>query len=107
MENTNSPMLSPAEVFKANVQLEINRTKMPVAKMIFLGIFAGMFIALGAEGSSVAMHNIANVGMARTIAGSIFPIGLMLIVLLGGELFTGDCRADYWAFLIKKIKYSQ
>lgn len=103
MENTNSPMLSPAEVFKANVQLEINRTKMPVAKMIFLGIFAGMFIALGAEGSSVAMHNIANVGMARTIAGSIFPIGLMLIVLLGGELFTGDCLL-IMGVLDKKIK---
>lgn len=103
MENTNSPMLSPAEVFKANVQIEINRTKMPVAKMIFLGIFAGMFIALGAEGSSVAMHNIANVGMARTIAGSIFPIGLMLIVLLGGELFTGDCLL-IMGVLDKKIK---
>lgn len=62
-----------------------------------------MFIALGAEGSSVAMHNIANVGMARTIAGSIFPIGLMLIVLLGGELFTGDCLL-IMGVLDKKIK---
>ena len=32
MENTNSPMLSPAEVFKANVQLEINKTKMHISE---------------------------------------------------------------------------
>lgn len=98
-------MLSPAEVFKANVQLEINKTKMPVQNDISRN-FAGMFIALGAEGSSVAMHNIANVGMARTIAGSIFPIGLMLIVLLGGELFTGDCLL-IMGVLDKRLKYSQ
>lgn len=37
------------------------------------------------------MHGISNVGLARTVAGAVFPIGLMLIVLLGGELFTGNC----------------
>lgn len=101
MENSN--MLSAAEVFKANVQVEENRTKMPFLKMVMLGIFAGMFIACGAEGSSVAMHAIPNVGLARTVAGCVFPIGLMLIVLLGGELFTGDCLLIL-GVLEKKVK---
>lgn len=101
MENTS--MLSSAEILKANVQVEVNRTKMPFLKMVLLGIFAGMFIACGAEGSSVAMHAIPNVGLARTVAGCIFPIGLMLIVLLGGELFTGDCLL-IMGVLDKKVK---
>lgn len=101
MENTS--MLSAAEILKANVQVEVNRTKMPFLKMVLLGIFAGMFIACGAEGSSVAMHAISNVGLARTVAGCIFPIGLMLIVLLGGELFTGDCLL-IMGVLDKKVK---
>ena len=101
MENTS--MLSSAEILKANIQVEVNRTKMPFMKMVLLGIFAGMFIACGAEGSSVAMHAISNVGLARTVAGCIFPIGLMLIVLLGGELFTGDCLL-IMGVLDKKVK---
>lgn len=99
----NSSMLSTTEILRANVQVEVNRAKMPLLKMVMLGIFAGMFISLGAEGSSLAMHAISNVGLARTVAGCIFPIGLMLIVLLGGELFTGDCLLII-GVLDKKVK---
>jgi formate/nitrite transporter len=60
-------------------------------RIILLGIFAGMFIACGASASSVAMHAISNVGLARLVAGCVFPVGLMMIVFVGGELFTGDC----------------
>ena len=59
--------------------------------MILLGIMAGAFIALGGAASSTASHAIENVGLARAMAGMIFPVGLMLIVFLGGELFTGNC----------------
>ena len=37
------------------------------------------------------MHAMSNVGLQRLVGGCIFPIGLMMIVLVGGELFTGDC----------------
>jgi formate/nitrite transporter len=37
------------------------------------------------------MHAVANVGLARLVAGCVFPVGLMMIVFVGGELFTGDC----------------
>lgn len=84
-------MNNPVEILKANINAQVNRTKMPIVKMVFLGILAGMFIACGASASSVAMHAIPNVGLARTVAGCVFPIGLMLIVFIGGELFTGDC----------------
>lgn len=54
-------------------------------------VFAGMMIAMGAAGSNVAVHAIPNVGIARLVAGLVFPVGLMMVILLGAELFTGDC----------------
>lgn len=79
------------EVIEQNIQTGIKKTNLTTKKLILLGIAAGFFIGIGAEASSLAMHGISNVGLARTVAGSVFPIGLMLIVLLGGELFTGNC----------------
>ena len=64
------------------------KTTLPLGKMILLGIMAGMFIAFGAATSSTAAHSIENVGVSRALAAAIFPVGLMLIVFLGGELFT-------------------
>lgn len=60
-------------------------------KVFGRAILAGMMIAFGASASSVAAHAIANVGVARLVAGVVFPVGLMMVVLLGAELFTGDC----------------
>lgn len=87
----NESMNSPAQILEANIKTEINRVNMPLGKMILLGIFAGMFIACGASASSVAMHAIPNVGLSRFLGGVIFPVGLMMIIFIGGELFTGDC----------------
>lgn len=79
------------EVIEQNIQNGIKKTNLTTKKLILIGIAAGFFIGIGAEASSLAMHGISNVGLARTVAGAVFPIGLMLIVLLGGELFTGNC----------------
>ena len=79
------------EVIEQNIQNGIKKTNLTTKILILLGIAAGFFIGIGAEASSLAMHGISNVGLARTVAGAVFPIGLMLIVLLGGELFTGNC----------------
>jgi len=53
--------------------------------------FAGVMIGLGAAGSSVAAHGVGNVGLARLTAAAVFPVGLMMVILMGAELFTGDC----------------
>lgn len=84
-------MNSPAEVAELTTQAAINKSKLSMTKMILLGIMAGLCIALGAEASNVAMHNIGNVGVARLVAGTVFPVGLITMILLGGELFTGNC----------------
>jgi len=87
----NSNMLAPQQIVAANIAAAKGKTELSMLRIILLGIFAGMFIAGGASSSSVAMHAISNVGVARFVAGAIFPVGLMMIVFVGGELFTGDC----------------
>ena len=60
-------------------------------KILFKAVLAGFMIGLGAVAGNVAAHNISNVGVARLVAGCVFPVGLMMVILLGAELFTGDC----------------
>lgn len=67
------------------------KVKCPVAKLFVKAILAGAMIALGACAGNVASHAITNVGLARVASAVVFPVGLMMIVLIGGELFTGDC----------------
>lgn len=84
-------MNSPIEIVEGNIDGAVRKANLPLNKMILLGILAGAFIALGGATSSTAAHAVTNVGLARTVAGAVFPIGLMMIVFVGGELFTGNC----------------
>ena len=90
-ENMEQHFNTPAEVIDNNMKAGEGKAHLPLGKMILLGIMAGAFIALGGTTSSTAAHAIDNVGLARFVAGIIFPVGLMIIVFVGGELFTGNC----------------
>lgn len=91
------------QVLDANIETEVKRSNMSILRLILLGILAGMFIGGGAAASNVAMYAISNVGIARVVGGAIFPVGLMMIVFIGGELFTGDCLLIL-GVLDKKVK---
>lgn len=82
---------TPTQVMQRIIQAGEKRVLLPVWRCVLLGMLAGGFIAFGAATSSVAAHHISDVGTARVTAGTIFPVGLMMIILIGGELFTGDC----------------
>lgn len=82
---------TPAEIIEANIESGKGKAELPVIRMILLGLMAGGIIALGGSASSVAAHDIGSVGVARLLTAVVFPVGLMMIVLAGGELFTGNC----------------
>ena len=84
-------MNTPAEIVEANVKAGEGKGNLPLGKMILMGMLAGAFIAIGGAASNTAAHAIENVGVARTVAGAIFGVGLMLVVFMGAELFTGNC----------------
>ncbi|MDO4304374.1 MAG: formate/nitrite transporter family protein [Bacillota bacterium] len=68
-----------------------SKVKMPAGKLFLRAVFAGMMIAMGAAASNVAAHSVTDVGLSRLAAAVVFPVGLMMVILLGAELFTGDC----------------
>ncbi len=62
----------------------------PIWKMLILGFMAGGFISMGANASSAAVFSITNYGVSKIVAGVVFPVGLMFVILGGAELFTGN-----------------
>ena len=62
-------------------------------KTFILGVLAGAFIGFGGELSTMVTHDMAKylgVGFAKFMAGSVFSVGLILVVIAGAELFTGN-----------------
>lgn len=94
---------SPVEIASLVSKSGVTKSMLSLPKMILLGLMAGAFIAFGGAASDVAMHGVADVGLARVVAGVIFPVGLMLVVFTGSELFTGNCLMII-PTLEKKIK---
>lgn len=92
MENRN--FLMPAEIAEATIQAGIKKVGLSYRNMFILGILAGAFIAFASEGSNMAAFNLfakaETFGLGKAIAGAIFGTGLMLVVVAGGELFTGN-----------------
>lgn len=80
---------SPVQVLDANMNAGEGKAKIPLLKCILLGIMAGAFIAFGGASSNAAVHNIANQGLSKTLAGCIFPVGLMMIVFVGESFLPG------------------
>ncbi len=84
-------MLSPSEITGRYSQIGAEKASQPAWKMLLLGISAGFLIGMGAAVANTASHSITNVSAARIISGLLFPFGLAIVMLLGAELFTGDC----------------
>jgi formate/nitrite transporter len=58
-----------------------------------LSLLAGFYIAFGAQLSTVVTSDAASyagLGISRFLGGSVFSLGLMLVVICGAELFTGN-----------------
>ena len=81
---------TPPEYVEAYINASVTKAYMPAPKLLLMGMMAGAFVAIGAASASAASHALTNVGVAKALAGIVFPIGLMMIIFIGGELFTGD-----------------
>lgn len=81
---------TPPEYVEAYINASVTKAYMPTQKLYLMGMMAGAFVAIGAASASAASHALTNIGVAKALAGIVFPIGLMMIIFIGGELFTGD-----------------
>ncbi len=96
---------SPKEITEYVVETGYKKSILSAKKMLLLGIMAGIFLSLAAHGTVIASHNIPYLGTARLLSAVIFPVGLVLIILSGCELFTGNCLVIV-SCLEKRAKWS-
>jgi formate/nitrite transporter len=73
-------------------EIGVRKAGMDAPAMFTLAVLAGAFIALGGVFSTVALAGTGATpwGPARVLAGTVFSLGLILVVVGGAELFTGN-----------------
>jgi formate transporter len=85
------------------------KAKKALPEKLILGFMGGMFISLG---YLLYIRVIAGIPeqwatVGSLIGGAVFPVGLICILLAGGELITSNMMAVAVAFFDKKIKFKQ
>jgi len=80
------PALSANELNQRVMALGIKKANTKVWQLFLLGILAGLYIGLGGHVFLVALEQ----GMGKIVGGAVFSVGLMLVVIAGAELFTGN-----------------
>ena len=98
--------LTPAEISEAAVIIGTKKANLSAVNQFVLGILAGAFIAFGAQASTMASHTISDIATAKLIGGLIFPAGLMMVLMAGAELFTGNSLMII-PLIERKITFSQ
>ncbi|WP_353845209.1 formate/nitrite transporter family protein [Methanothrix sp.] len=97
----------PADIAKAAIAAGCTKCNMTWQKLLVLGFLAGAYIAFGALLSEIVAGGLSNGtitgpdgeiwkialpgGLVKFAAGAVFPVGLMLVIIAGSELFTGNC----------------
>lgn len=98
--------LSSDKILPRAFEVYTKKARIKTKKLLILSFFAGVFIALAAQGSSFAAANLlANkdtLGLGKLVQGLTFTPGLIFVILAGAELFTGNCLM-ITAFLDKKV----
>ena len=84
----------PAEVAESVAQkVGVGKATASWFNLMILGILAGVYIGFGAALATLIAHDSAQylgVGMSKFFTGAVFSVGLMLVVIAGAELFTGN-----------------
>lgn len=95
----------PQKIAEVTIETGVTKTKLPLSHMLLLGFLGGAFISLGYLLDIRVIGNLpAEWGsLANLLGGAVFPIGLILVVLAGAELITGNMMSVSMAFFAKKI----
>lgn len=96
--------LSPSETAKSIIISAETKASLSTTRLLILGAIAGIYVGLGAFGFIVISQTLGNIdiGLKKFAGAAIFPVGLMLVVFSGSELFTGN-NLMTMALMDKKI----
>ncbi len=99
----------PAQIAAKAEDAGVAKGNLNLLSTFLLAVLAGAFIAMGAIFSTVAVTGAADVlpwGVVRVLAGLTFCLGLILVVVAGAELFTGN-NLLVMAFVSGKLPISR
>ena len=90
---------SPSEIAAKVKTIGVTKARLPLLSMLMLSVLAGAFIGLGALYFVLARSDPTLGFAARQVLGGVaFSLGLILVVVAGAELFTGNnLQAMAWA----------
>jgi formate/nitrite transporter len=91
------------------INLGYKKCTTPWNKTFILGILGGMFVSLGYMGALMITSGNDGMlapGVIKLLGALVFPVGLMLVLLIGGDLFTGNSLITL-AYLNKKVSLKQ
>lgn len=99
---TDGPLLdaySPQQIAERVESVGVTKARLPLLSMAMLGMLAGAFIGLGALYYTLVISDPALSFAASRVLGAVcFSLGLLLVVVAGAELFTGNnLLAMAWA----------
>lgn len=105
---------TPREVIEASLAVAERKVALSNGKfkhLLVLSILAGAYIALGGVLSLIVGYGFPgitaeNPSLQRLLSGCMFPIGLILVVVLGAELFTGNNALLIPACMSRRISLS-
>ena len=87
---------TPQEIVRTVESMGSAKASLPLGKLLLLGFLAGAYIGLGGMLAQVVAGGMpeefrkAYPGLWKLVFGGVFPVGLMLVVIAGSELFTGN-----------------
>src|SRR5574340_755523 len=94
---------APAKMADRVGMVGVAKSQLSTLTLLALGILAGVFIALGMQLSMLVTHTAtSNYGLNQLVGGAAFTLALILIVIAGAELFTGNCLIAM-SFMARKI----
>ena len=85
--------LLPAEIARKAERVGAEKVRVDAVTLFVLALLGGAFIALGAMFATTVLAGAAGVlpfGFGRLLAGVVFCLGLILVIVGGAELFTGN-----------------
>jgi len=81
----------PAQIARLVEQVGVRKANLPARATLMLGMLAGAFIAFGAMYYTLVMTGSPlGFGPGRLLGGIAFSLGLVLVIVGGAELFTGN-----------------
>ncbi len=92
-------VFSPQQIAERVKNVGVTKARLPLLSMIMLGMLAGAFIGLGALYYTLVISDPQlSFATGRVVGGVCFSLGLLLVVVAGAELFTGNnLLAMAWA----------